>query len=128
MVKKDKPCVICENKLFRKLFVVRGRIIERCSKCGLVKTKNFITPSYLTYHRDKEYQEFKDLFENIFLKRLQIVNKFIVKPGNVLEVGCSIGVLLKLFKDNGWEVWGVEPSKSASVAKKKGIRVINNYF
>ncbi len=121
-------CVLCGGKHFKKLLSVEGKNIVRCRRCGLVKTENFKEPDYRKYHRDKEYQDYEAHFRNIFLKRIQIIEKFFVEPGKVLEIGCSVGILLSILKEKGWEVWGVEPSKSAKLARKKGIKVINKIF
>lgn len=83
---------------------------------------------YSNYHRDEEYIENEKLFENIFLKRVRILDKFFKKPGKVLEVGCSTGIMLDILKKEDWETWGVEPSKSGAVAKKRGHKVVKNYF
>jgi len=84
--------------------------------------------NYSNYHRDKEYEENEKLFANIFLKRVKIIDKFSKKKGIVLDVGCSTGVMLDLFKERGWKTWGVEPSKSGKVAKKKGHNIRKDYF
>jgi len=121
-------CIVCGGKHFKKLISVEGKNIVRCRRCGLVKTENFREPDYKKYHRDEEYQDFEARFRNIFLKRIQIIEKFFAEPGKVLEIGCSVGILLSILKEKGWEVWGVEPSKSAKTARKKEIKVINKIF
>ncbi|MBI3397554.1 class I SAM-dependent methyltransferase [Candidatus Woesebacteria bacterium] len=65
------------------------------------------------------------MFRNIFMRRFKLINKYI-RSGKVLDIGCSNGVFLEIFKERGWEVWGVEPSKSAEVAEKHGIKVIKS--
>lgn len=79
------------------------------------------------YHRDSDYQKYESLFENIFLTRLKIISKFITK-GKLLEIGSSTGAMLKLFKERGWDVRGIEPSGSYLEANKKGLNVINTKF
>lgn len=86
------------------------------------------TVSYSKYHRDQDYENFEAMFRNIFRKRVLLIHRYISNGGRVLDVGCSTGIFLELFKDEGWEVWGVEPSESSSVAKSRGIKVIKNYF
>ncbi len=81
---------------------------------------------YRKYHRDQEYKENKKLFENIFKKRYRIISKFIDNPRTVLDIGCSNGIFLDLFKDS--ETWGVEPSKAGDRAQVMGHRVIKEYF
>ena len=121
-------CPLCGSRSYKKLFDVGSASIVSCTKCGLTKTENFSTPDYRKYHRDEDYQKFEWLFKNFFLKRVQTIERFQNGTGKVLEVGCSTGTFLELFKNKGWEVWGIEPSKSGEIARKKGIRVINAYF
>jgi 2-polyprenyl-3-methyl-5-hydroxy-6-metoxy-1,4-benzoquinol methylase len=86
-----------------------------------------IKMQYQNYHRDTDYQKFEPMFHNIFMKRFNLINRYI-KKGKVLDIGCSIGIFLDIYKENGWETWGVEPSKSAQSAKRKGHRIIKDYF
>lgn len=81
---------------------------------------------YTKYHRDEEYQENEKLFKNIFKKRYKLISKFIKFPKTVLDIGCSNGIFLDLYKDS--ETWGVEPSKNAKKANAKNHRIINTYF
>ncbi|QQG47099.1 MAG: class I SAM-dependent methyltransferase [Candidatus Woesebacteria bacterium] len=83
---------------------------------------------YKNYHRDKTYKENESLFKNIFEKRVNLARKFKKKPGSVLEIGASNGVMLDIFKQNDWETWGVEPSKNANIAQRKGHKIINDFF
>lgn len=69
------------------------------------------------------------MFRNIFKKRYQLINRLIGdQTRTVLDIGCSNGVFLDLFKEAGLETWGVEPSKNAFIAKSKGHKILNDYF
>lgn len=81
---------------------------------------------YTKYHRDREYQENEKLFKNIFKKRHNLILRFIKNPKRVLDIGCSNGIFLDLFKDS--ETWGVEPSGIVQSTKNKVHRIINQYF
>lgn len=83
---------------------------------------------YKNYHRDKVYLENESLFKNIFTKRFELANKFIARPGKVLDVGASTGIMLDIFREHGWQTWGVESSVSAQSVKLKGHRVLNTFF
>lgn len=84
---------------------------------------------YTKYHRDVDYEKFESLFRNIFTKRFNIIKKILgAKKGKVLDIGCSTGVFLDLFKERGWETWGVEPSNSAESARRKGHNILKIYF
>lgn len=84
--------------------------------------------TYLRYHRDDDYQKNESLFRNIFGKRVKIVQRFIKTQGKVLDIGTSTGTMLDLFKEIGWQTFGVEPSESSRVATKKGHNVSNVFF
>jgi len=83
--------------------------------------------NYKNYHRDSDYERYTSTFRNIFLTRFHLIKKY-VKTGRVLEIGSSTGVFLELFKENGYEVFGVEPSESSRVAVKKGLTIYKGYF
>jgi len=81
----------------------------------------------MNYHRDEDYKKYESLFENIFRKRVNLVSRF-VKKGKMFEIGSATGVMLKLFKDRGWDALGIELSGSCEEAKRKGLRVLNVKF
>lgn len=82
---------------------------------------------YTKYHRDTSYLENESHFKNIFRKRFNIAKKY-VKKGKVLDIGASTGAMLDLFKEVGFETWGVEPSESAKISQSKGHKITKNYF
>ena len=121
-----KLCLICKAKL-NLIGEKDNHIIFKCCGCGLGITEN-LKPQIGSYHRDLEYIKEEELFKNIFSRRVKTISKFI-KPGRVLEAGCSTGILLALLKENGWNVTGVEiSSKAADEANKRGVNVIEGYF
>lgn len=81
----------------------------------------------MNYHRDSDYRKFESTFRNIFQKRFNLTKEWI-KKGKVLDIGCSNGIFLDLFKEKGFETWGVEPSENSDAAIKKGHRVIKDSF
>lgn len=105
----------------------KGVEIFRCKNCGFGETKGIdIQPG--AYHRDEVYIEEEELFRNIFQKRVRIINK-LIKPGKVLEVGCSTGLFLYLLKEKGWQTTGIEISKlSAEAARRRGMEIIAQKF
>ncbi|MFC1625520.1 class I SAM-dependent methyltransferase [Patescibacteria group bacterium] len=83
----------------------------------------------MNYHRDKDYLASESQFRNIFKKRFNLIKKYqIGETKRVLDIGCSNGVFLDLFKEDGWETWGVEPSDTANAAKYKGHKVFKGVF
>lgn len=81
----------------------------------------------MNYHRDSEYLANERLFKNIFRKRFKLIARYL-KGGCVLDIGCSNGVFLDLFREAKFKTWGVEPSKTVRSAKQKGHKVIATTF
>lgn len=80
---------------------------------------------------DKVYQTVK----NITLKRkLKLINNCLLHQDsfsrpekNILDVGAGTGDFLKVCKNNGWNVFGVEPNIGAiNIAAKKGITLVED--
>lgn len=122
-----KRCISCGEKL-SEYGIVDGYKIYKCTACRLGETDDKTLPNYKDYHRDTTYLQEGDQFKNIFVKRLQIIAKF-SSHGKILEVGSSVGTLLSLFKNAGWEVLGIEPSSfAAQQAVKRGIPTKESTF
>ena len=47
---------------------------------------------------------------------------------NVLDIGCNDGSLLSIFKDNGANTYGIEPTNAFKDAIKNGHIVVNDFF
>ena len=58
----------------------------------------------------------KNVIDQRFFKQ---IDSFFVKPGKILDVGCGSGSLLKVCQENGWEVFGLDPSESAAITAKE---------
>src|SRR3989304_7416626 len=121
-------CVICKNEKFARVLRDEEWELMKCLRCGLVVTKRDGDFDYENYHRDSDYEKFRKHFRNIFQKRSNIVGRYVKGNGIILDIGASVGEMLSLFKEKGWETWGVEPSESASVAKSKGHKMIKTTF
>lgn len=121
-----KTCFVCGKEL--SFFgVSNNKKILKCSNCGMGYTVGAATQKG-KYHRDETYIEEENLFKNIFQKRVNRILR-LKKTGKVLEIGCSTGLMLALFKEKGWEVAGVEVSqKAAPIAAKRGIPVFIKPF
>lgn len=122
-----KKCVLCDGNEFLLLYNLIEWKIERCKICGLVRTNGKPDVTYDHYHRDEEYLALDNYFRNIFRKRFNLISRF-KDPGRVLDIGASTGVMLSIFKDSGWETWGIEPSDAAKVGVERGIKMLKTSF
>ncbi len=118
-------CNLCGSSETKKLFYN----IVRCVKCGLVYqnprpletniTEGFRESEiYISEHIDRSKEKvFKWL-----LKRIDSV----AEKGKLLDVGCGKGFFLRMARDIGWDIAGVEISKSMAdkVNKEFGDVVI----
>ncbi|MEK7526472.1 MAG: class I SAM-dependent methyltransferase [Patescibacteria group bacterium] len=124
-----KKCILCNSDKYKTLLQGKNWQIVKCNKCELVKTeRNIENASYDFYHRDETYKKLESHFKNIFQTRVNLAKKHIETPGKVLDVGCSNGTMLDIFKSDGWETWGVEPSENAEIAIDKGHKVFQTLF
>lgn len=74
------------------------------------KNKSFRGESALGY---ASYLAEKDSFLDYFGKVFRQIENFFPKPGRVLDIGCGPGFFLKVAKDKGWQIWGVDLSPKA---------------
>jgi SAM-dependent methyltransferase len=133
-------CPLCGGKQFDKIYSERKSLgIVSCRGCDLIYTnprakdaeKNYFgdTDIYLQearlifngkkpHHRDKNYwYEVKEI-------------KSFKSNGALLDIGTNMGFFLRIAKQAGFDVTGVEPSPSlANIATEKfGLRIVNSYF
>jgi dolichol-phosphate mannosyltransferase len=94
-----------------------GRIVQ-CLSCGLVYTNPQIRPqevlSLYSQVEDKTYLDNIDARVATFEYNLKAIENLLPRPGRLLEIGSYVGVFLRLARERGWEVLGVEPSVWAS--------------
>lgn len=121
-------CIFCKNTNFKLISTKYDLQIKQCLVCDLAVTIRDGKVDYSQYHRDSDYKKFEKYFENIFQTRYNLITRFKKTPGKVLDIGTSTGNLLSIFKKRGWEAWGIEPSKSSAIAKRRGIKVLRVIF
>lgn len=148
------PCNLCEVTSDILLFKKDGFNIVKCNNCGLV----YVNPRPSTESLRAQYQKssyfkknshsigYRDYFTDerlhsiTFEHEFNFIEKIKKKKGYLLDVGCAAGFSLKVAKEKGWKVNGVEISEfAAKYAKERfGIDVFrgsleeanypNNYF
>jgi len=136
-------CICCNEDSTKILFEVKDENHEvfnivKCRNCGLVflnprptkqEIKNYYPSNYYTHKikieqpnlRSKIYGNYIRLFGNLmdWPEALKDLPK-----GNVLDVGCGNGKLLKELKEKGWETYGVDVDPLATKqARKLGLNV-----
>lgn len=114
-------CNLCGSNNLKILFPLEGPIyIVRCKDCGLVFKnprpleseilEEISTDRILPEHKKEVWYDSKI---HLFKSNLRRLERYIPKKGRLLDLGCGYGIFLKMAKDSGWQVEGVEIAQSA---------------
>lgn len=121
---KVKSCLICKNKKLKLSFVKNGYCFFECRKCKFIfvnprpsektlarlYTKDFFLGDYNdNYKNSKKFLEGTASFYERSKKTLENIEKYI-STGNLIDIGCGMGFLLKTAVKSGWKAKGVEVS------------------
>lgn len=128
---KIKPCELCGSKntklLRRKISWNNNKFgvlpIHCCNHCGFVfQNPRFSKEFYFNYYK-KTYRDITlktQIPPKIYLKDqkrrgeklYKFLKSYLPKKGSMLDVGCSIGLMMKPFLKNKWTCQGNDPIKS----------------
>lgn len=125
--RKIRPCPVCRETGFKKIFTKGGLEFVECRVCGLL----YINPQpsddeisalysedyYRPWGLDSDSSVVSEMKIATFDDKLSTVERFTGK-GRVLDIGCATGFFLEAAKRRGWDVFGVEISPySAEIAQ-----------
>ncbi len=117
-------CALCGSGKRRERFEEGIFSVVECTSCGLV----YVTPRLrsealpLVYGegywssespKDRGYADYRSeapLYLATFERRMTLVRRHRKKPGRALDIGCAAGFFLRVLRDHGWKVSGVELS------------------
>jgi SAM-dependent methyltransferase len=124
-------CNLCGAQGNRLITIQNNYRMVKCDYCGLV----YLNPRpslatliklYNDYHqRDgKDEHSWAKLMEKNFRQASDLLNRLFPDKGNVLDIGCGYGHFIRIMKDSGWSVTGIEPSsRTSGYALSKGLTV-----
>jgi SAM-dependent methyltransferase len=74
---------------------------------------------------EKNYSQSPSIWK-IQNRKFRLIKKYLVNPGRLLDVGTGSGEFLKLMRDKGWDVSGVEYAKATSAYAREisGLNVL----
>tara|TARA_Y100000766_G_scaffold285409_1_gene308658 strand:+ start:16361 stop:17314 length:954 start_codon:yes stop_codon:yes gene_type:complete len=136
---EDVKCPHCHSDQFSKVFKLNGFRHVQCNNCNSV----YVTPRLKDDYIDKLYTDsyYSEMFTKsmipFFDKRKRILGqnkydqilKYSVKKGSVLDIGCGVGELIDVFKDNDWDSDVVELNPAAiEWLEKRGHNVNKIHF
>lgn len=127
MTREFVVCNLCHNNASRHLYIKRYSgeryQIVKCKSCGLVymnprlreeKNKELYDEKYYYFNKTEDSLNITKAINNF-----KILKKYNKTKGSLLDVGCGKGFFLKIAKDNGWEVHGIDISDYAREFAKK---------
>lgn len=118
-------CGLCGSKDRSLLFEDGPFSVVTCRECQLTYVTPRLNDTALieevyneTYwssdaakeHGYTDYRSDEPLYLKTYKRRLKVIRRHFDKPGRVLDVGCAAGYFLRVMKDEGWDVTGLEPS------------------
>lgn len=141
-MEKIEKCIICENKTLTKIFECKDELcskdffnIEKCNNCGMIYTNPrpyekeikyyYISDNYISHNHGKNdiISKIYELIRNKSIKRKHlIINKYF-QQGNILDIGCGIGLFLNYFRKKRWNSFGVEPNEKAREIAKNNYNI-----
>jgi SAM-dependent methyltransferase len=134
--RNNYSCPICLSKEFEKYSAMKGYLLSRCSKCGMVwdpappeKLEDVYNENYFVNSNPKggyaNYFEGMSINKRTFYERVKRINDHVSQKRRMLDVGSALGDSLIEAKRLGWEnLYGVELSEyAATESKKRGLNI-----
>ena len=109
-------CPVCSNKDSRFFATLDDQEFYRCMSCASIYLPTAQTPlsGHETYTAEYISQRGHDGVDTPIAAGKQATARYYLsrlerhaQPGQLLEVGCSTGLTLRVAKDRGWSVQGV---------------------
>jgi len=136
---KNVNCPYCKNNKSSGEFKINGFVHITCDNCNTV----YVTPRLKDKYVDLLYSD--EYYSELYIKSMipafekrkkligqrkfdQVLN-YSVNKGSVLDIGCGVGEVIDVFKDNNWDCHAIEFNPGAvKWLKEKGINVSNVHF
>lgn len=140
-----EECPLCGQKSISQKFLCEDYLVSHklfsvycCDTCRFIFTQNPPPPEEIAdYYDSSEYVSHSDtkkglinavyhfVRKTMIRRKAKLVKKF-CSGGTLLDIGCGTGYFAGTMKQKGWEVIGIEPSKTAAeMAKQKFGLTVN---
>ncbi|MEK6884852.1 MAG: class I SAM-dependent methyltransferase, partial [Nanoarchaeota archaeon] len=105
--------------------------VQQCISCGSIQLKHNTDPNVL-FNENYNYETSMGLeehFKDYAIKVKEMFKDILLEGDLIIEVGGNTGMLCKHFKELGFKVLNVEPSKNvAEKSTEKGIDTLVKFF
>ncbi len=122
----ERPCHCGESK-YQRLFTAKGFCIGRCLACQQVRTVTIGTsPLSTDEHYDERYAQGYEAniatYDPHYIRVVSLLERYRQAPGELLDVGCGTGGLIRAAQKSGWHATGVDISEAnCAQARKYGL-------
>jgi 2-polyprenyl-3-methyl-5-hydroxy-6-metoxy-1,4-benzoquinol methylase len=136
--KYNKPleyvkCGLCGKNDAKLVTVEKSFKIVRCKKCGLIylnpRPRQEDLPRFYNnfFHTDeKSVIQWSGLMERVYKETKKNIEKE-YSSGKLLDMGCGLGLFLKLWNTGKWGLFGIDLSnKAVEYAQGEGLNVKRN--
>jgi len=118
-------CPLCNQKRVKDYIKIKNKTYKKCINCSLVFLENTGEENKI-YTNEYIIKRCHNILNSSIIEAKKITSKYYLSflkkynpCGKLLEIGCSTGISLKVAKDMGWEVYGLDINKSAvDIARK----------
>lgn len=104
--------------------------VVRCTSCGLARTlplpyENEVDAEVYREVPFEEVLQKEPLWRSFFIPLLQTAQRY-KRAGHFLDVGCGVGLLVKMAAEVGFDAYGVELSRPAALYGKEkfGLQIV----
>lgn len=112
----SRVCPVCESSVGKEIFCKNGFRHNRCQSCNMVYVNPVLNEERLhSFYQNEESYTRVLLNENqleMDIKKfnygMDIIEEYMPAKGKLLDVGCGPGISLKVAKERGWDVQGIE--------------------
>lgn len=108
-------------------------LVDWCTNCSHVQISNSLPPAEM--YEEYSYISPRGLFKHFgelvdYCGNPQFVDsgEALVRLRRVIDIGSNSGEMLRIFKEKGWQVLGVDPSQLAIIATENGIPTERMFF
>lgn len=124
MIQSISPCPTCQNTEAMPIFTKNGYHLVQCTRCNLIHISPMPTTAELSAHYQNAayfsgeeaqgYRDYRDMEKALlphFQRRIATIDHLLTGKGELLDFGCAAGFFLKVVRQDGWKINGVELSQ-----------------
>lgn len=124
---KSAKCYLCSSNNYRLIVKKSKYDIVRCNNCSFIFTTPYpdknVTEKFYRSFDYKDSSSAEKVIRSDSKRSLEIIDQFIERKGELLDVGCGRGYFLDEARRLGWNTYGVDSSKLTIDFAKRVLRL-----